>query len=83
MREDSEWESTGHIPTAVHMGKGVLERDIEKAIPDMNQAIVLYCSGGFRCALAADTLQKMGYQQVSSLSDGLQGWLDAGYDVER
>jgi len=82
VREDEEWNSSGHIPTAIHLGKGIIERDIEKRIPDPNQAIVLYCSGGFRCALTASSLQQMGYQNVSSLSDGLQGWIDAGYELE-
>lgn len=82
VREDNEW-SSGHIPTAMHMGKGLIERDIEKEIPDFHSAIVVYCSGGFRCALVADSLQKMGYDQVSSLDTGLQGWLDAGYDIEK
>lgn len=80
VREDNEW-STGYIPTAIHIGKGVIERDVEKQIPDMNTLIVTYCSGGFRCALVADTLQKMGYIQVYSLEKGLQGWMDAGYSL--
>ena len=82
IREDNEWSSTPHIPTAIHMGKGIIERDIEKAIPDMSTPIVTYCSGGFRCALVADTLQQMGYTNVSSLETGLTGWLDAGFKVE-
>ncbi len=82
VREDHEW-TKGHIPTAIHVGKGVIERDIENMIPEMNTPIVVYCSGGFRCALVADTLQRMGYTRVSSLDTGLQGWLDAGYDMTR
>lgn len=82
VREDSEWPA-GHIPTAIHMGKGVIERDIEKEVPELNTPIVVYCSGGFRCALVADSLQKMGYKQVYSLSTGSQGWLDAGYQLEK
>lgn len=82
VREDNEWP-TGHIPTAIHLGKGIIERDIEKKIPDLNAPIVTYCSGGFRCALVADTLQKMGYKHVFSLESGLQGWNDAGYDLEK
>lgn len=82
VREDLEW-TTGHIPTAIHIGKGVIERDIEKNITDFNTPIIVYCSGGFRCALVADSLQNMGYTQVYSLETGLQGWLDAGYDIKK
>lgn len=80
VREDHEW-STGHIPTAIHIGKGIIERDIEKTIPDFQAEIVVYCSGGFRCALVADTLQNMGYTHVYSLDKGSQGWLDTGYKL--
>src|SRR5690349_2718754 len=72
VREDNEW-STGHIPSAIHLGKGVIERDIEKKIPDVHTPIVVYCSGGFRCALVAYSLQNMGYTQVYSLEKGMQG----------
>ncbi len=82
VREDHEW-GTGNIPGAMHLGKGILERDIEKTIPDLTQQIVVYCSGGFRCALVADNLQKMGYSHVYSLNTGLQGWIDAGYPLEK
>ena len=81
VREESEWVS-GHIPTAMHLSKGIIERDIEKIIPDSQTPIVVYCSGGFRCALVADTLQQMGYTQVSSLESGSQGWLNAGYGLK-
>lgn len=80
VREDHEW-TTGHIPTAIHIGKGIIERDIEKTIPDTHAKIVVYCSGGFRCALVADTLQKMGYTDVHSLEKGSAGWVDAGYKL--
>ncbi|KTD59014.1 rhodanese-like domain-containing protein [Legionella shakespearei] len=80
VREESEWP-TGHIATAIHIGKGIIERDIEKHIPDIHTPIVTYCSGGFRCALVADTLQQMGYTQVCSLEKGLQGWMDAGFNL--
>lgn len=83
VREYSEWISSGHIPTAMHLGKGVIERDIEKLIPDTDTQIVVYCSGGFRCALVADILRKMGYSQVASINTGLQGWMDAGYEVHQ
>lgn len=81
VREDSEWATSGHLPTAIHIGRGIIERDIEKTIPDLNSCIVVYCSGGFRGALVAENLQKMGYTQVSSLATGLQGWIDAGFNV--
>ena len=82
VREDNEWE-TGKIQGAIHLSKGVIERDIEKNIPDYKEQIVVYCSGGFRCALVAESLQKMGYLQVYSLNTGLSGWIDAGYPVEK
>ena len=80
VREDHEWAS-GHIPTAIHIGKGIIERDIEKTIPDFHAKIIVYCSGGFRCALVANILQQMGYKDVHSLDLGSQGWLDAGYKL--
>lgn len=80
VREDHEWPA-GHIPTAIHIGKGIIERDIEKTIPDLQAEIVVYCSGGFRCALVADVLQNMGYTHVHSLDKGSQGWIDAGYKL--
>ncbi|KTC93228.1 rhodanese-like domain-containing protein [Legionella cincinnatiensis] len=82
VRESDEWE-TGYIPTAIHLSKGIIERDIEKKVPDLNTKMVVYCSGGFRCALVADSLQKIGYTQVYSLDTGLQGWLDAGYSLQK
>lgn len=81
VRDDKEW-LTGHIPTATHISKGVIERDIEKELPDPTTLIVVYCSGGFRCALVADSLQNMGYNNVYSLQNGSQGWIDAGYRLE-
>ena len=81
VREDNEWV-TGAIPSAIHLGKGIIERDIEKTIPDQKAQIVVYCSGGFRCALVAESLQKMGYSQVYSLDTGLQGWIDEGYPIK-
>ncbi len=82
VREDHEWPS-GHIPNAIHLCKGIIERDIEKMISDPETQILVYCSGGFRCALVADTLQQMGYSNVYSLESGLQGWLNAGYEVDK
>lgn len=81
-REDSEW-SRGHIPGAIHLGRGIIERDIEKTVPDKNTQIVLYCGGGFRSALAADNLQKMGYRNVISMDGGWRGWTEAGFPVIR
>ena len=76
-REDGEW-ARGHLPRARHLSKGIIERDIETAIPDHAARIVLYCGGGFRSALAADALQKMGYTGVVSLAGGLRDYLAAG-----
>ena len=77
VREDNEW-AKGHLPGAVHMGKGVIERDIEKSVPDTGAKLVLYCGGGFRSVLVADNLQKMGYTNVESMDGGWRGWLEAG-----
>ena len=77
VREDAEW-ANGHIPSAHHIGRGVLEREIERAIPEKNAPIVLYCGGDDRSALAADNLQKMGYANVASLDGGLPGWTALG-----
>lgn len=82
VREESEWPM-GHIPNAIHLSKGVIEREIEKTVPDPHAPIITYCSGGFRCALVADALQQMGYTQVYSLETGLQGWINAGYRLEQ
>ena len=82
VREDNEWDR-GHIPGAVHMGRGVIERDIEQAVPDHSATLVLYCGGGFRSALAADNLQKMGYTNVISMDGGWRGWNEAGFPTEK
>jgi rhodanese-related sulfurtransferase len=82
VREESEW-AAGHIPGAVHLGKGVIERDIEAKVPDHAAPIVLYCGGGFRSALAADNLQKMGYTSVISMDGGMRGWREKGLPVEK
>jgi len=76
VREDDEWRA-GHIPGAIHIGKGVIERDIETKLPAKTDEIILYCGGGFRSALAADALQQMGYTNVSSMDGGMRGWRDA------
>lgn len=80
-REDSEW-AAGRIVGAVHLGKGVIERDIEEEIPQKDAEIVLYCGGGFRSALAADALQQMGYTRVISMDGGFRAWKEAGYPIE-
>ena len=76
-REESEW-TAGHVAGAVHLGKGIIERDIEERVPDQNTPLVLYCGGGFRSALAADNLQAMGYTQVLSMDGGIRGWREKG-----
>ena len=82
VREDNEW-ARGHLPRAEHLGKGIIERDIETAIPQRDAPIVLYCGGGFRSALAADNLQKMGYTNVMSMDGGWRGWSEAGFPVQQ
>ena len=77
VREDNEW-AQGHVPGAVHLGKGIIERDIENRVPDLAASLVLYCGGGFRSALAADNLQKMGYTNVLSMDGGHRGWKEKG-----
>jgi rhodanese-related sulfurtransferase len=82
VREESEW-ANGHAAGAVHMSKGVIERDAERTIPDKTTPLVLYCGGGFRSALATDNLQKMGYTNVISMDGGWRAWIGAGLPVER
>jgi rhodanese-related sulfurtransferase len=82
VREESEY-AAGHLPRAIHLGKGVIERDIEKRVPDLVRPIVLYCGGGYRSALAADAIQKMGYTNVISMDGGFRGWNEAGYPLAR
>jgi rhodanese-related sulfurtransferase len=77
VREESEY-AADHLPGAVHLGKGIIERDIESRVPDLATAMVLYCGGGFRSALAADNLQKMGYTNVLSMDGGHRGWKEKG-----
>ena len=76
-REDNEW-ANGHVPGAVHMARGIIERDIETKVPDTSAKLILYCGGGFRSALVAESLQKMGYHNVESMDGGWRGWLEAG-----
>lgn len=80
VREESEW-AAGHLPRAMHLGKGVIERDVEKVIPDTGVEIVLYCGGGYRSALAAEALGKMGYTNVISMDGGFRAWHEAGLPI--
>jgi rhodanese-related sulfurtransferase len=82
VREESEF-ANGHLPGAVHLGKGIIERDIEQRVPASDAKVILYCGGGFRSALAADNLQKMGYRNVESMDGGWKGWLEAGYPTQK
>lgn len=82
VREDHEW-TAGHLPGAIHLGKGIIERDIEARIPDVATEMILYCGGGFRSALAAANLQEMGYTHVVSMDGGYRGWTDAGHPIVR
>lgn len=81
VREDIEW-ANGHVRGAVHLGKGVIERDIEKTVPDSDTELILYCGGGFRSALATDALQRMGYGNVWSMAGGWRAWTEAGAPTE-
>jgi rhodanese-related sulfurtransferase len=80
VREEGEY-AKDHLPGAVHLGKGIIERDVEQRFPDANAEIVLYCGGGFRSALAADNLQKMGYTNVISMDGGVRGWRERGFPM--
>ena len=82
VREDTEW-AAGHAAGAIHLGKGIIERDIETKVPDKSTTMVLYCGGGFRSALVAEALQKMGYKNPISLDGGWRAWNEAGLAVER
>jgi rhodanese-related sulfurtransferase len=82
VREESEF-AKDHLPGAIHMGKGVIERDIEQRVPELNKEMVLYCGGGFRSALAADNLQKMGYTNVISMDGGIRGWREKSYPLTK
>jgi rhodanese-related sulfurtransferase len=80
VREESEF-AKDHLPGAIHLGKGVIERDIELRVPELNTEMILYCGGGFRSALAADNLQNMGYTNVISMDGGIRGWREKGYPL--
>jgi rhodanese-related sulfurtransferase len=80
VREESEY-AKDHLPGAIHLGKGIIERDIEERVPELDTPMVLYCGGGFRSALAADNLQKMGYTNVISMDGGIRGWREKNYPL--
>jgi rhodanese-related sulfurtransferase len=80
VREESEY-AADHLPGAVHLSKGIIERDVESRVPELNTKMILYCGGGYRSALAADNLQKMGYTNVISMDGGIRGWREKGYPL--
>lgn len=80
VREESEF-ARDHLPGAIHLGKGIIERDIEARVPELDKEMILYCGGGFRSALAADNLQKMGYTNAISMDGGIRGWREKGYPL--
>jgi rhodanese-related sulfurtransferase len=80
VREESEF-ARDHLPGSIHLGKGILERDVEQRVPDVNAEVILYCGGGFRSALAADALQKMGYTNVLSMDGGIRVWREKGHPL--
>ena len=82
VREDNEY-AADHVPGAVHIGKGVIERDIEAQFPDTDAELILYCGGGYRSALAAEALGRMGYKHIISMDGGIRGWREAGYPLEK
>ncbi len=82
VREESEF-AKDHLPGAIHLGRGIIERDIEARVPELGTEMILYCGGGFRSALAADNLQKMGYTNVISMDGGIRGWREKGYPLTK
>ncbi len=82
VREESEW-AKDHLPGAIHLGKGIIERDIEQRVPDLNAPITLYCGGGFRSALAADNLRQMGYTNVESMDGGIRVWREKQFPLTK
>ena len=81
VREDNEWDAE-HAKGAIHLGKGIIERDIERTVPDKDTELILYCGGGYRSAMATDALQKMGYTNVFSMAGGWKAWVEAGSETE-
>jgi len=82
VREESEF-AKDHLPGAIHLGKGIIERDVEARVPNLDAELILYCGGGFRSALAADNLQKMGYKNVISMDGGIRDWREKGYPLTK
>lgn len=82
VREDNEWNEA-HAAGAIHLGKGIIERDIERTVPDKDAELILYCGGGYRSALASDVLQKMGYTNVFSMAGGWKAWKESGGEIEK
>jgi rhodanese-related sulfurtransferase len=82
VREDTEWQAA-HAAGAVHLGKGIIERDIEETVPDKTTELILYCGGGYRSALAADVLQRMGYSNVFSMAGGWKAWKESGGEIKQ
>jgi len=82
VREESEW-AKDHLPGAIHLGKGIIERDVEQRVPDLNASVVLYCGGGYRSALAADNLQQMGCRNVFSMDGGIREWREKGFPLSK
>jgi rhodanese-related sulfurtransferase len=82
VREDHEWDDS-HAAGSIHLGKGIIERDIETTVPDKDTELILYCGGGYRSALAGEALQKMGYTNVFSLAGGWRAWQEAGAEIEK
>ncbi|MBZ5719328.1 MAG: sulfurtransferase [Acidobacteriia bacterium] len=82
VREDNEW-AKDHLPGAIHLGKGIIERDVEERVPALDTPMVLYCGGGYRSAMAADNLQKMGYTNVISMDGGIRGWREKNYPLTK
>lgn len=82
VREDNEY-AKDHLPSAIHLGKGIIERDVEERVPNLDTPMILYCGGGFRSALAADNLQKMGYTQVISMDGGIREWREKGFPLTK
>ena len=82
VREESEY-AKDHLPGAIHLGKGIIQRDIEERVPQLNAPLILYCGGGYRSALAADNLQKMGYTNVLSMDGGIRGWREKQFPLDK
>jgi rhodanese-related sulfurtransferase len=82
VREDNEWHD-GHIPEAIHLGKGIIERDIEERIPNKSSNLILYCGGGYRSALAAESIHRMGYENVQSMAGGIRTWKEHDFPITK